>query len=98
MKSRDCPFLEGCPMFQHFQRFTQRVYMGLYCQGFYHDCKRREMKLSGKEVPTTLLPNGGTLWNVDEPAPEPIAETKAAPKPVAKPKVAPKPALKSDKG
>jgi hypothetical protein len=71
MKKENCPYLEDCPMFKHFQLYTQEVYIGLYCRGFYNDCKRHELLVSGQEVPSNLLPNGNTLWSLDEPAPEP---------------------------
>lgn len=59
---RDCPYLDGCPIFKYFQRHAKKAYMSMYCQGFYDDCKRRELRLAGESVPETLLPNGCHLF------------------------------------
>jgi hypothetical protein len=63
MQTNHCPFIEGCPMFKYFQKFMKKVYLNMYCQGFYRDCERRTLKLSGKEVPAQMLPNGDMLWD-----------------------------------
>ena len=54
-------------MFRYFKRFAQKVYLSMYCEGYFSDCKRRELRLAGKPVPDTLLPNGSTLWNTEMP-------------------------------
>ena len=64
---RSCQFVEACPMFKYFKRFAQKVYLSMYCEGYFADCKRRELRLAGKPVPETLLPNGSTLWNTEMP-------------------------------
>ena len=58
----ECTYIEGCPMFKYFRRFMKKVYMTMYCQGYYQDCARRELRMSGKEVPDVMLPNGNMLF------------------------------------
>lgn len=59
----DCEYLEGCPIFKHFRKYAQQVYIDIYCQGDHSICKRRQLRLAGEPVPENLLPYGGTLWD-----------------------------------
>lgn len=65
-ETNTCPFLEGCPIFKHFRRYAQQIYIDIYCQGDYEICKRRQLRLEGQAVPENLLPHGGTLWDGDQ--------------------------------
>ncbi len=63
-----CEYLEGCPIFRHFRKYAQRVYIDIYCQGDYAICQRYQLRTAGATVPESLLPHGGTLWDREKPA------------------------------
>jgi hypothetical protein len=58
----ECPNLEKCPMFKHFQTdFARETYISLFCRGKFMECGRKKLKDAGREVPETLLPDGQYL-------------------------------------
>ena len=63
MDEQACDYLEGCPIFKYFRRSAKKVYIDMYCEGNYERCQRFLLRTEGEEVPTNLLPHGGTLWD-----------------------------------
>lgn len=61
--SENCPYVDGCPIFEYFCRAAKTVYMNLYCQGEYQNCERYKLRQAGEPVPNNLLPHGSTLWD-----------------------------------
>jgi hypothetical protein len=58
----ECPNLEKCPMFKHFQTdFAKETYISLYCRGKFIECERKKLKDNCREVPEKLLPDGQYL-------------------------------------
>ena len=68
--SQECEYIQGCPMFRYFCKIAQKVYVEVYCQGYFDVCARRQLRTSGKPVPDNLLPHGGTLWNDEDSPPK----------------------------
>ena len=67
-----CEFIDMCPMFKYFRSNAKRVYLEVYCEGYFDTCKRRELRLEGETVPENLLPHGGTLWDDKRPENRPF--------------------------
>jgi len=58
----ECPNLERCPMFKHFQTdYAKQTYILLFCRSNFGGCERKKLKDSGREVPEKLLPDGQYL-------------------------------------
>jgi hypothetical protein len=58
----ECPNLEKCPMFKHFQTdFAKQTYISLFCRGKFVECERKKLKDGCREVPEKLLPDGHYL-------------------------------------
>jgi len=62
----ECQFLSGCPVFKKCQTgLIKDIFTRKYCKGsLLEECERRKLKLSGSNVPETLLPNGEHLQHL----------------------------------
>lgn len=58
-----CDYLDKCPIFAKFKIDNLKNYwISMYCEGMKQDtCARKILRMQGKEVPKTLLPNGHHL-------------------------------------
>ena len=57
-----CPHKETCELFPRFRlQNTLRVWQINYCEGEFQRCARYQLSNEGKQVPSTLLPNGRDL-------------------------------------
>lgn len=60
-----CEFKDKCPVFKRFKHEgIKSFWLNRYCDKGGHDCKRKELRESGKgalEVPVSMLPNGKYL-------------------------------------
>lgn len=56
----ECEFIAKCPVFEKCTTGAlKNVFITNYCKGYKMEkCARRVLKLSGKEIPENLLPNG----------------------------------------
>lgn len=65
MSSEDrtpCPSITCCPMFPRFRvKEALNVWIIKYCEDQYTSCSRYKAQVSGKPVPSALLPNGRVL-------------------------------------
>jgi len=58
----ECPNLSGCPIYAKFKtEALKNIYVRMYCMGKSDNCKRKQLKASGKPVPPNLLPDGKEL-------------------------------------
>ncbi len=57
--SHICPHLERCPVAEYLNRPSERIYLQIFCEGVYHQCKRYGLRQAGAPVPENLLPYGG---------------------------------------
>ncbi len=57
-----CENFKDCPLYKEFKlQKLANMWVREYCKGNFLKCKRRQLKLSGKDIPLTLLPNGQNL-------------------------------------
>ena len=61
-ENRVCPFVENCPMYEHFSsEGMKRLFILQFCESRYYDCERFKLNRAGEEVPEKLLPDGDFL-------------------------------------
>lgn len=62
----DCEFLEKCPIFAKFcSEGLKNVWIGGYCKKNPDKCERKKLRLSGQEVPKSMLPSGTLLKSLE---------------------------------
>ena len=58
----ECPNTAACPIYAKFKtEALKNIYIKMYCLGKFENCKRKQIKDSGKPVPINLLPDGKEL-------------------------------------
>ena len=62
----NCPNIAKCPIFEKTKTGAIKSVFLSYCEKKYDKCARYQLKLEGKEVPVTLLPNGDHLATLAE--------------------------------
>jgi len=52
-----CPYLQKCPIFEHFRKYAQIVFQEFYCLGDYEEsCNRYKLRQTGATVPVEMMP------------------------------------------
>lgn len=61
----DCPNRERCPIYDKFKtEALKNIYIKMFCLGKYDNCKRKQIKDNGGQVPIDLLPDGKSLQDL----------------------------------
>ncbi len=64
---KECEFVVTCPIFALFYSvLMDEFWITHYCRRGGEGCERRRLKIAGKKVPITLLPNGTHLESLEE--------------------------------
>jgi hypothetical protein len=59
---RSCSHVSTCELFPKFAlKGALKVWQTFYCEGNFESCARYRMALTGRPVPSKLLPNGREL-------------------------------------
>ena len=58
----ECPNAKTCPIYEKFRtEALKNIYVRMHCKSKFENCKRKQIKDTGKPVPPALLPDGKEL-------------------------------------